>query len=205
MTEPAPVIAVHPLAPARRDDFLRFFDHERGAAFADNPEWARCYCHFYHVPKAIDWRAFSAEANRTAMQARIDVGEMEGFLAYADDEVVGWLNAQPVLKLPHCWERLGIERPMLPGTPDAVAAAVCFVIAPAWRRRGVARALLEAAIASFKARGLVRLYAFPFDAEGDERPTAHYHGPARLFAALGFEPVARTPDLTIVALNLVPA
>ena len=44
-------ISVERLTPARRDDFLGFFDHERGPAFADNPEWAKCYCHFYHVPE----------------------------------------------------------------------------------------------------------------------------------------------------------
>ena len=31
-------IRVERLAPGRRDDFLAFFDHERGPAFADNPE-----------------------------------------------------------------------------------------------------------------------------------------------------------------------
>src|SRR5437868_8342957 len=86
-------VVVKPLRPALGTDFLRFFDHERGAAFADNPEWAKCYCHFYEVPRAIDWSALSADQNRTAMKARIDVGAMEGFLAFEDAEVVGWLNA----------------------------------------------------------------------------------------------------------------
>jgi hypothetical protein len=95
---PAP-IGVERLTPARRDDFLQFFDHERGPAFADNPEWAKCYCHFYHLPKAIAWETLDATANRTAMKARIDASEMEGFLAYAGGEVVGWLNAQPYHKL----------------------------------------------------------------------------------------------------------
>ena len=48
-----PRSTIERLTPARRDDFLRFFDHEHGPAFADNPEWAKCYCHFYEVPKAI--------------------------------------------------------------------------------------------------------------------------------------------------------
>jgi len=51
-------LTVKPLTPALGADFLRFFDHERGAAFADNPEWAKCYCHFYQVPQAIDWPDF---------------------------------------------------------------------------------------------------------------------------------------------------
>ena len=195
-------IDVRPLTPARRQDFLDFFDHERGAAFADNPEWARCYCHFYHVPKVMDWRAFTASENRVAMDARIAVGEMEGFLAYAAGEVVGWVNAQPLAKLPHCWDRMGVGRPATDIPPDAAAAIVCFVIAPAWRRRGVARALLEGALASFTARGIRRVYAFPFNAGDDQAPTAHYHGPATLFAACAFVPLQSTPNLTMVVREL---
>ena len=100
------VLAIERLTPARRDDFLRFFDHERGPAFADNPDWAKCYCHFYHVPKAIPWKSLDGDANRTAMAARIEAAAMDGFLAYAKGEVVGWLNAQPLSKLPHCMARM---------------------------------------------------------------------------------------------------
>jgi hypothetical protein len=102
-------IVIAPLRPEESGDFLRFFDHERGVAFADNPQWAKCYCHYYQVPKSIRWTSLSAPQNRTAMQARIEVGEMEGFLAYDGGEVVGWVNAQPRHKLPHCFARLGIS------------------------------------------------------------------------------------------------
>ena len=107
-------IVVKALTPALVEDFLRFFDHERGPAFADNPEWAKCYCHFYEVPKAIRWDSFDAAANRTAMSARIDVGEMEGFLAFEGSDVVGWANVQPRHKLPHCFERMQIPPTPLP-------------------------------------------------------------------------------------------
>ena len=73
-----------------------FFDHERGPAFADNPEWAKCYCHFYQVPKAVAGRASIGDANRDG-----DGGAHRGrakwtaFSRMRADEVVGWLNAQP--------------------------------------------------------------------------------------------------------------
>ena len=193
---------VLPLGPGRRDDFLGFFDHEQGAAFADNPKWAKCYCHFYHVPAALDWSTFDAATNRVAMSARIEAGEMEGFLAYAAGEVVGWMNAQPLHKLRHCWGRLEVAPPVSDLPPEAVAAIVCFVIAPAWRRRGVARALLDAGLASLALRGLARVYAFPFDAADSTAPTAHYHGPATLFEAAGFTAIGRAPGLTVMAREL---
>jgi GNAT superfamily N-acetyltransferase len=189
---------VKALAPALAGDFMRFFDHERGPAFADNPEWAKCYCHFYEVPVAIDWPSLSAAQNRVAMQARIEVGEMEGFLAYAGSEPVGWLNAQPRHKLPHCFDRMGVAATPLPCAPYEAAVIVCFIIAPAWRRRGVSRALLAEALSSLGARGFKLVDAFPFKAGDSERGADHYHGALSTFVAAGFAPLAETDAVTVV-------
>ncbi len=195
-------VRIERLTPARRDDFLRFFDHERGPAFADNPDWAKCYCHFYHVPKAIPWKSLDGNANRTAMTARIEAAEMDGFLAYVADDVVGWLNAQPLTKLPHCMPRMGIAAPRLDVPPHLAAAIVCFVIAPAWRRRGVARALVDGALESFAARGIRVVDAFPFKAGDSTTATDHYHGPSSLFREAGFEVLAEHKDLTVMRKRL---
>ncbi|MDQ6618550.1 MAG: GNAT family N-acetyltransferase [Pseudomonadota bacterium] len=198
-------LRIAPLTPSLRDDYLRFFDHERGVAFADNAEWAKCYCHYYHVPKAIDFSTFDATANRIAMSARIEVGEMEGYLAYAGQDVVGWVNAQPLHKLPHCWARLGVEPPASELPLAELAAIVCFVIAPSWRRRGVARALLEGTLASMAARGIRRVYAFPFRVDAnDHAPTAHYHGPEALFRQCDFRELAETATLRLLYRDLAP-
>jgi GNAT superfamily N-acetyltransferase len=191
-------VAVERLTPARRDDFLAFFDHERGPAFADNSGWAKCYCHFYHVPKPIAWNSLDADANRTAMTARIEAAEMEGFLAYSKRDVVGWLNAQPYSKLPHCAARMGIAAPRLPVAPHVAAAVVCFVVAPEWRRRGVARALLEGALESFAKRGIRLVDAFPFNAGTSTMPADHYHGPVSLFRDAGFDVLSEHEDLTVM-------
>ena len=196
-----PILAVERLTVARGEDFLRFFDHERGPAFADNPGWAKCYCHFYHLPRAIAWTRLDGAANRTAMAARIDAAEMDGFLAYADGEVVGWLNAQPQHKLAHCAARMGISAPPQDVASCLAAAVVCFVIAPEWRRRGVARALLAGALASFAARGIRVVDAFPFKAAGTAS-TDHYHGPKALFVDAGFEVLSERRDLTVMRKRL---
>lgn len=186
------------LTSARRDDFLRYFDHERGPAFADNPEWAKCYCHFYHVPKAIVWKSLDGDANRTAMTARIEAAEMDGFLAYRAGKVVGWLNAQPLTRLPHCFARMGIPVPRQEAAPECTAAIVCFVVAPEWRQRGVARALLTFALESFEARGIRVVDAFPFKSGDSTAATDHYHGPLSLFRDAGFEVLAEHKDMTVM-------
>jgi ribosomal protein S18 acetylase RimI-like enzyme len=198
-------IAVERLSPATRDDYLAFFDHERGPAFADNPEWARCYCQFYRTSRALDWKAFTAEQNRVAASAAIGCGEAEGYLATSGGSTVGWLHAVPRHKLPHCFERMKVDATPIGVPPQDAAVIVCFVIAPAWRRRGVATALLDGALTDLAARGIALVDAFPFKAGDSEAATDHYHGPASLFLSRGFEAIAEHPDLTVVRKRLVPA
>ena len=191
-------LTVKPLTPALGADFLRFFDHERGVAFADNPEWAKCYCHFYHVPQAIDWPALTASQNRIAMQARIEVGAMDGFLAFDGAEVVGWLNAQPRHALPHCFDRMHIEPTPLPCEAFEAAVIVCFVVAPQRRRQGIARVLLAAALESFAARGIKLVDAFPFKSGASELAADHYHGSLFLFLDQGFTVLREDETMTAV-------
>jgi GNAT superfamily N-acetyltransferase len=191
-------LTVKPLTPALGADFLRFFDHERGVAFADNPEWAKCYCHFYHVPQAIDWPALTASQNRIAMQARIEVGAMDGFLAFDGAEVVGWLNAQPRHALPHCFDRMRIEPTPLPCEAFEAAVIVCFVVAPQRRRQGIARVLLAAALESFAARGIKLVDAFPFKSGASELAADHYHGSLFLFLDQGFTVLREDETMTAV-------
>lgn len=173
------------LSPSRREGFLTFFDHERGRAFADNPAWAGCYCHYFHAAPALDWASLGADANRAAMAARIEVGEMEGYLAYDDaGSVVGWLNAQPRHKLPHCFARFELAPTPIDVPAHEAAVVTCFVVDPASRRRGVARTLLTHALGSLGNRGIRVVDAFPA-ATAASNAAAHC-GPLRLYEALGF-------------------
>lgn len=229
--EPVADITVERLSPATRDAYLAFFDHERGPAFSDNAEWARCYCQFYRTSRAIDWKALGGDQNRVAAGASIACGEAEGYLARAltipaegrdasdsregdaalgaahraRGETVGWLHAAPRHKLPHAFERLGVEAPPIDVPPHDAAVIVCFVVAPAWRRRGVAGALLDGALADLAARGIALVDAFPFKAGDSTSPADHYHGPAGLFVSRGFATLAETDDLAVMRKHLATA
>lgn len=191
-------LAVKPLSANLAGDFLRFFYHEGGPAFADNPHWAKCYCHYYEVPREIEWDSLSAAQNRVAMRSRIEIGEMEGFLAYAGDEVVGWMNAQPRHKLPHCFDRMQIAATSLPCKAYEAAVIVCFIIAPERRRRGVAGALLAEGLGSLAARGIKLVDAFPFRAGDSDSAADHYHGPLSLFLGAGFTVLREDENVTVV-------
>ncbi len=197
--------SVHRLTPSRRDDFLRFIDHERGAAFRDNPGWAKCYCHYYHVPKAVAWDASTAPP--TARRWR-RASTRRKWTAFSRTPAARWWAGSMrsrCHKLPHCAARIGIPAPPLDVPPCFAAAIVCFVIDPQRRRRGVARSLLDAALASFATRGIRVVDAFPFKAGDSTAPTDHYHGPPSLFREAGFEALSEHDNVTVMRKRLVPA
>ncbi|MFX0180999.1 MAG: GNAT family N-acetyltransferase, partial [Candidatus Hodarchaeota archaeon] len=73
-------IIIKALQPDLIDDFLNFFDN---IGFVDNPDWAGCYCQFYHVEGSRKkWAERTKEQNRDSSKALITSGKMKGFLAY---------------------------------------------------------------------------------------------------------------------------
>ena len=70
---------------------------------------------------------------------------------------------------------------------------MCFVIAPAWRRRGVARALLDARARDFAARGIALVDAFPCKS-GESKPPPTITTGRRAVRVAGFEPIGEQGD-----------
>jgi GNAT superfamily N-acetyltransferase len=166
------------LTPELADDFFGFFE---GEAFADNPKWAGCYCRFCHIDHAAGepWDDQDAANNRPDVARRIADGGMTGYLAYAEGGVVGWVNAAASRHYPA--GNIGGPYPEAARTGQVM----CFVVAPSWRGKGVARALLEGALADFKAQGLTIAQAKPrLKAASDG---ANHQGPMSLYRSAGFK------------------
>jgi GNAT superfamily N-acetyltransferase len=68
----------------------------------------------------------------------------------------------------------------------------CFFVPRAWRGKGVARALLDGAVAHALASGATEIEGYPVVPKAGTRPPAAfvYTGVASLFEAAGFAPVA---------------
>lgn len=169
-------LEIHALGPERLADFLRYFE---GPAFADNPRWKSCFCQYLHVDhRQVRWMARTAEQNRGAACERIACGQMQGYLAYRAGAVVGWCNAAPR------W-MMGAFADEPDPDADQLGQIGCFVVAPAQRRSGVAKALLAAACAGLKAQGLRWAQACPKpDLQGDAE---NHYGPLGLYTAAGFQ------------------
>jgi GNAT superfamily N-acetyltransferase len=177
-------ISIDALSAGSAPAFFRFFD---GPAFADNPRWSGCYCRFPFVDHAREhWDAMDGKTNRAGTAARIARRGMQGYLARAGGEVVGWVNAGPSRLYP-AGNVGGADL-----TGEKIGHILCFVVAPAWRRRGVARALLGAACDGLKAQGMTHAQGNP---RGSARGDAdNHHGPLPLYLEAGFEVFADDPD-----------
>lgn len=184
-------LTIHPVSEDRLEDWTTFFDHE---AFVGKPEWAGCYCLEPHVarqdateaPDVPHWRD-----NREAMRQRLRGGSSSGYLAYVDGHPAGWVNAS-----------LRSEYTLHPGTDEdppgaAVVGISCFIIAPPYRRHGIAAALLDRVVADAPGRGAGWVEAYPFiDDDGDE--AGNFRGPRSMYDDRGFVHVrTRTRDTVV--------
>lgn len=166
---------VRPLTPAAGEAWLHFFDHE---AFADNPRWASCYCQFPTADHAHqDWRTRSAADNRDRACQRLSSGDQTGVIAEAGGRVIGWCHAGP-------WQAATIMDEAPEPLAAQLGAITCFVVAPAWRGRGVATALLDAACAMLRAQGCVAVDAWARPDGAD--PQALHTGPLSMYERAGF-------------------
>jgi len=194
-TERLPEIAgitVHPMTTERIDDWLRFFDHD---GFAGNPSWASCYCLEPHVPASPEQPERAWRATRAAMSDRLRAGTTFGYLAYVDGHTAGWVNAS--LRSDYA-----LYRQVDPNGPEpaSVIGVSCFVIAPPFRRHGVASALLDRVIADASRRGAAWIEAYPHN-KPDENDAGHFRGPRSMYDARGFEPIQVRERDTVVRLS----
>jgi GNAT superfamily N-acetyltransferase len=113
-----------------------------------------------------------------------------GVLAYVDGEAAGWCSVAPR----STYRRLMHSR-TIPFVDERDAwSIVCFVVRPAFRRRGLMHELLEGAVAHASASGAEVVEGYPVVVDGGDRVdiSSGYVGTSRLFEAAGFTQAAQT-------------
>ena len=112
-----------------------------------------------------------------------------GLLAYLDDEPVGWCGVGPRAEFSRLTSSRTIQR--IDDVP--VWSAVCFVVRPGFRGKGVAAALLEGAIDFARSNGAPALEGYPVASEtGKVSGPFAFPGSTNLFERAGFTRVAPT-------------
>jgi GNAT superfamily N-acetyltransferase len=153
---------------------------------------SRCYCRYFHFDgDKNDWQArlaFEPERNRDALLARAAGSPPGGVVAVMPSgDVVGWMKLEPSTELPMLYSQRGYRAlPCFTGERSGVWTLGCFLVDPAFRRRGVARALVRAGIEVARGLGAHAIEAFPRRAEGIGAEEL-WTGPFTLLAEGGFE------------------
>jgi GNAT superfamily N-acetyltransferase len=146
------------------------------------PITATCWCMFWRE------RSGDAQANRAAMRQLVCDGHEPGLLACVDGKPVGWVSVGPRDE----FGQLLRSRSYSPRDDDEdVHAIVCFYVDPRWKRRGIASALLDAAVDYAASRGAASIEAYPKD-------PADYMGSRTSFASAGFQPVREAGRRTVM-------
>ena len=180
----APPVACHALSREHASGLSELFERAGSG----------CYCEWWHFEDDKNaWLARLAQApeqNRAKLAERAESSALAGVVALSHEGVaVGWMkltwaNAVPKLYAQRPYRGL----PLLREDRQRTATVGCFLVDPAWRKRGISGSLLETGIDLARTAGALAIEAFPRRADG-LRDEELWTGPHATFVRLGFEPV----------------
>lgn len=176
-------LEILPLTQERLPDLAGLFGQ------GGDPKW--CWCAWYRL-RGVDFTTATAESNRAVLEAAVETtagaGRAPGLVAYRNGEAVGWVSLGPR----DDYQRLQHSKVLAPVDDRPVWSIVCFVVARKARGQGVARSLLDAAIAYARDHGATLVEAYPADTDGRRISAASaFKGTVPMFEAAGFEVVER--------------
>lgn len=176
---------IRPLSPDLCGDWLRYFEE---TAFQGHEDWSFCYCLEGHLDYETQMKWTNPDERREKAVEMIRTGQMQGYLAYKGDEVVGWCNAndrENYRYVTEMFREVGYQGKEAPD--EKVKAIFCFLIAPEYRKMGVAGQLLERVCQDAARDGYTFVEVYPF---GDESFEFQYHGTLGMYRRNGFEKMA---------------
>jgi hypothetical protein len=165
-----------PLAPDTWDDFAALVE-------ANNGVWGGCWCIGFH--REGIGKESTASGNRGAKFAHVKNGSVHQVLVYCGDACAGWCQYGPPAEVATI-KNAKVYRKDLVDLPDWRIG--CVFTGTGWRRQGVARAGLAAALSAIRRAGggVVEAYPEQLDGRGPQRGAYLHTGPESLFEEFGF-------------------
>jgi GNAT superfamily N-acetyltransferase len=170
---------------------------ERRGPRGGTPITAGCWCQYWHT-RGKEYTGGWSGGNRARLEEQVRSRPAPGLLAYLDGEAVGWCRLGPR----GTFERLESSQLLAPVDDAPVWSLVCYYVHPSAKRRGVASALLRAAVERASASGAPVLEAYA--ARANQPNVDAYTGYLPMYVAAGFEAVAEGGRRTIVRKRLRP-
>lgn len=161
-----------------------------------------CFCRYWHFGGTknewLDRCAHRPEENAGELDAAVREQREDGagLVALDGEEVVGWMKLVRRSVVPKL-RSLPVYRGLDLGDDARTLSVGCFLVHPAHRKRGVARALLEGAEALGRERGASAIEGYPRRSSEPLHDEEAWHGPEAVFVACGFEHVAGEPPYPV--------
>lgn len=192
-----PPLSVRPLAPEHASALAALFE-----------DAGSCYCRWWHFEGDrhawLGQCASSPEGNRAAMLEAVETGAERGVTAWRDERLIGWLKLSPASALPKLYEqRLYRGLHCLTGDRAGVLCIGCLLVRATERRRGVARALVEGALALARREGARAVEAFP-KGGGEQPDELLWTGGTQLYVDAGFQLIHDFPPYPVLRYELRP-
>lgn len=143
---------------------------------------------YWRQERGEDWSSLKGAPNKRRFRSLVQAGRAHGVLAYVDGEPAGWAafdRRRDLVKLDRA-PSLACD------DADKVWSLPCFFVKTGYRRQGVARALLVAAVKAVRRRNGTLIEAYPVRSAkfGKAIPAAFaWTGTLSMFATEGFEAV----------------
>jgi len=190
-------IVIKPLTPDLTSDYLDFFDNH---AFSDGNPCGPCYCNA-PIMDTLSIRQMESEFGDDAKGVlrryavkQLAEEKIHGYLAFDADIPVGWCNAGNMdIYMINRFDF--IPNHARQNACGKTISVVCFAIAPEYRGKGIASALLERVITDAKTEGYAAVEGYAEILNG--RVYYDFHGPVRLYEKAGFSIVARVDKRVI--------
>jgi GNAT superfamily N-acetyltransferase len=174
-------------------DYIRL--HE-SVTFEHAPQWKGCYCLYYLSNLSFnEWVNTSFDAKKALVKTAIHEGRLTGFLAYDGDRAIGWLNINEIGSYLRIASLLQKYQEM-----GKVALSICFLIDKDWRGQGIARQLLDAAIAYYREQDYDALLALPTDE--DSSGPQRYRGTYHMYVERGYQEIGHSDRGPVMRLFL---
>ena len=195
-------IEIRKLEPNLVDDYAHFFDT---TPHNDTNDGTRCYClsacHDKVYQGGGEYWYDSPEERRVHGLQRVRDGNIQGYLVYCGNEIVGWCNANTKSDCQECMHAMRTYS----GVPvdecrigEKVKFIFCFVIAPKWRKKGIATKLLRHICKDAAADGFDFVEARTNKNFIDDG----FRGPLALYEKCGFSRYASNGDNVVLRLSL---
>lgn len=152
-------------------------------AFFERPSnYQGCHCMYWEYSGSNEeWGKVEPEDLKARKRDLVQKNGSTGYLLYEDRKVVAWCQVGHR----SYFEKLNRISPYAKSAHDDVTSITCFAVDPSYRKRGVARRLLEMVLEDLEGKGVKIVEGYPRPGSGLPDGDV-WMGPLSLFLSTGF-------------------